>query len=530
MPGGPPGGGFPGGGPPGGGFPGAGLPGGGFPQSLPRPTISQPQPQPQTPTQQTAPASPQNQVQGPPPTESNTSPPSSAQPSGPAIPGQGSQPSTLTNPTPGSTGSQRLEEQVQLSTAPRPVPGRHPNAPAANADPASHSQSLRSPESSDTAPSDTPSAVPNARVADGSPSFNTTDQTSSPKGGDGAASAPLGRPVPIVRPQASLFGLAPAPFVEGDFIAGVRLSNGQWALVSPHAEGFPNAWQRRVALWFLLSLLTVAPVAWLFARRIVGPLNDFAHAADVLGRDPSAAVLPLHGPAEIGRAAHAFNQMQSRLRSFVDDRTAMIGAISHDLRTPLTRLRFRIEEVPEDQQEDLRGEVAEMEEMISSVIAFMRDASIPNARERRDLAELVDDVIEDATLLGDVQAERVESAIVDVDPLGVRRVLNNLLTNAMKYGGGHVRVRLSVENDCAMADIVDDGPGVPDAELERIFEPFYRSEAARASDREGSGLGLAVCRSIARAHGGDVALFRSPEGFTARVTLPLAFDVGRRLA
>ncbi|MGU0006304.1 sensor histidine kinase, partial [Klebsiella pneumoniae] len=171
------------------------------------------------------------------------------------------------------------------------------------------------------------------------------------------------------------------------------------------------------------------------------------------------------------------------------------------LRTPLTRLRFRIEDVPEDQQEGLRDEVIEMEEMISSVIAFMRDASIPNARERRDFAELVDDVIEDATLLGDVEADGLESAIVDIDPLGMRRVLANLLTNAMKYGGGHARVALRVENDVAVADIVDDGPGVPDSELERIFEPFYRSEAARRSDREGSGLGLAVCRSIARAHG-----------------------------
>jgi signal transduction histidine kinase len=333
------------------------------------------------------------------------------------------------------------------------------------------------------------------------------------------------RPVPLQRPSAGLFGLVPSPFVEGDFVAGLRLPDGRWRVVLPRAEGFPNAWQRRVGLWFLLSLLAIAPIALLFARKIVDPLHEFARAAEILGRDPSAAVLPLAGPAEVGRAAHAFNQMQSRLRAFVDDRTAMIGAISHDLRTPLTRLRFRIEDVPDEQRDGLLGEVLEMEEMITSVIAFMREASTPNIRERRDFAELVDDVVENAAFVGgDVRRVGIEPALVDIDALGMRRVLDNLLGNAIKYGGGYARVKLRVEGGCAVADIVDDGPGIPEAELERVFEPFYRSAAAVESGREGNGLGLAVCRSIARAHGGDIALFRSNEGFTARVTLPLAFD------
>lgn len=527
MPGAPPGGGFPGGGPPGGGFPGAGLPGGGFPQSLPPP----PRPQSQLPMQPNVTPRSLAPAQGAPPTQ-GTPPPSGA--GGDASP-QSVPPPSVGQPATQGSFPAAAPPQQQQATAPLRLPPQTPPAPVrppvdaagAGAVPRSDAPAAREP-------------VPVAPAA-------TPDAAALPAGGGGAADAaaavpvtglpvvpvappPAGRPVPIARPATGLFGLAPAPFVEGDFIAGVRLADGRWAVVGPRAEGFPNAWQRRVALWFLLSLLAVAPVAWVFARRIVGPLNDFAHAADVLGRDPGAAVLPLDGPAEIGRAAHAFNQMQSRLRSFVDDRTAMIGAISHDLRTPLTRLRFRIEDVAEDQQDDLRAEVAEMEDMIASVIAFMRDASTPAARERRDLAEIVDDVIEDATLLGGVEAGRVDSAIVDVDPLGIRRVLNNLLMNAIKYGGGHARVALRVENACAVAEIVDDGPGVPDAELERIFEPFYRSEAARRSGREGSGLGLAVCRSIARAHGGDVALFRSPQGFTARVTLPLAFNDARRVA
>ena len=337
------------------------------------------------------------------------------------------------------------------------------------------------------------------------------------------------RPIPLNRPQTALFGFAPAPFVEGDFVAAVRGDDGRWTVVAPQAEGFPNSWQRRVLLWFALSLLIVAPLAWAFARRIVQPLKGFARAAETLGRDPAAAILPLDGPAEVGRAAHAFNLMQSRLRSFVDDRTAMVGAISHDLRTPLTRLRFRIEDVPDEQRDDLLDEILEMEAMITSVIAYIRDASTPNARERLDFATLVDDVVEDAVLVGgDVTTVAAEPAPVDIDALGMRRVLDNLLANAVKYGG-RARVALRVRDAQAIADIVDDGPGIPDDEIEKVFEPFYRSEAARASDAEGHGLGLAVCRSIARAHGGDVALFRSPDGFTARVSLPLAYETERRL-
>jgi signal transduction histidine kinase len=337
-----------------------------------------------------------------------------------------------------------------------------------------------------------------------------------------AAAEPLAEPV-LVPQRRSLFGLAPAPYVEGDFIAGLRLADGRWAVVHPAPAGFFDGWQRRVLLWFALALALVAPFGWLFARRLVKPLQGFADAAEQLGRDPAAVIGTLDGPAEIGRAAHAFNQMQSRLRSFVDDRTAMIGAISHDLRTPLTRMRFRIEDVPDGVRDGLLEEVDEMEAMISQVIEFIRDASTPGARERLDLRSLIDDVVEDVRLVGgDVQVDRAEAAPVEVDVLGMRRLLDNLLENAIKYGA-RARVRLTTDVDTAVAEIIDDGPGMPDEELERAFEPFYRAQAAQASQKSGSGLGLAVCRSIARAHGGDVRLINAPEGFCAEVRVPLAY-------
>lgn len=337
--------------------------------------------------------------------------------------------------------------------------------------------------------------------------------------------------IPVTPPEKGFFGLVPTGFVEGSFVAALRLGDGRWSIVQPAPEPFPNYWQRRVLLWFLTGFAIVAPLGWLFARRIVKPLVRFADAAERLGRDPSSLVLDLDGPAEVGRAAHAFNLMQSRLKSFVDDRTAMVGAISHDLRTPLTRLRFRIEDVDDDGIRDgMIDEVEEMEAMITSVLAFIRDASTPGARQRVDLRLLLEDVVEDARMVGiEVTLETLADAVVEVDPLGMRRVLGNLLDNAAKYGA-HARVRLTVGGGEAFAEVIDDGPGMPADELERAFEPFYRSVVARTSDKGGSGLGLAVCRSIARAHGGDVRLLHAPDGFTAQLRVPLVFDTIRGLA
>lgn len=342
---------------------------------------------------------------------------------------------------------------------------------------------------------------------------------------------PTGPEISITPVRRTLFGMAPAPFVEGDFVAALKMGDGKWAVVQPAPEPFPNAWQRRVLLWFAIALALTAPLGWLFARRLVKPIDRFAGAAEQLGRDPAAEIGKLDGPAEIGRAAHAFNLMQNRLRAFVDDRTAMVGAISHDLRTPLTRMRFRIEDVDdEDVREGLLEEVEEMEAMILQVIEFLRDASAPARRERLDLSTIVEDVVEDARLVGgDVRFEHAQSAQVEVDVLGMKRLFDNLLENAVKYGA-RARIRLRTDGDEAVAEIIDDGPGLPEEEMEHVFEPFYRSESARNSDKSGSGLGLAVCRSIARAHGGEVRLLRRDEGFTAELRVPLVYGSEKALA
>ncbi|MBP6546341.1 MAG: HAMP domain-containing protein [Phenylobacterium sp.] len=310
------------------------------------------------------------------------------------------------------------------------------------------------------------------------------------------------------------------PPLLGEFSAAVRQSDGRWLVVRPLPESIPNDWQRRVLLWLGGCLLLVAPLGYVFARRITAPLDRFARAAETLGRDPSGPLMALSGPAEVGAAARAFNDMQVRLKRYIDDRTAMVGAISHDLRTPLARIRFKLEGAPKAVKEAVLADVAQMEAMISSVLAFIRDASTARPRERLDLLSLLECLVDDAGGQ-DLTLEDSVPVTVEADALGLQRLFGNLLDNAVKYGA-RGRVRVFQDDGHAVVEIADDGPGLAQSELERVFQPFYRAEAARTLDGGGVGLGLAVARSIARAHGGDVKLVSSPTGLTARVRLPLS--------
>ena len=359
-----------------------------------------------------------------------------------------------------------------------------------------------------------------------------------PQGQPGSADIGVIVPAPLAAAQAGdasgwivgtpqqtargLFGLSPSPFVQGDFVAAQQIAPHRWATVAPKPEPFPNAWQQRVIWWFLTAFAVVGPLGYLFARRLAQPIDRFAAAAERIGRDPSAPLAPLTGPAEIGRAAKAFNQMHSRLKRFVEDRTGMVGAISHDLRTPLARMRFRLERASPEVREDMLSDIRQMEEMISSVLVFIRDASEPAVRERIDLRSLVECVVDDAAMLGGEAAlDPGEPISVDVDALGVQRVLTNLIDNALKYGE-RADVRLYRDGAEAVAEVTDDGPGLPPEELERVFLPFYRADHARGMNKGGIGLGLAVSRSIARAHGGDVLLASNDRGLRVQLRLPIA--------
>lgn len=312
-------------------------------------------------------------------------------------------------------------------------------------------------------------------------------------------------------------------FLIAPFQIGVRRPDGAWTVVEPQRPFGLNPWEQAVLVWLGLSTLAIAPVAYVFARRLSAPARLLALAAERLGRDPQAAPLEVRGSSEVAAAAAAFNDMQAKLRRYVDDRTAMVGAVAHDLRTPLTRLRFRIESAPEEQRAKMAADIEQMEQMISATLTFVRDASRPAERTRLELSSLLESLCDEMAETGadtDIIA-RGDKVVIVGDPMALRRLFTNLLENAVKFGG-RARARVFQEEAYAVVEIADDGPGIPACDIERVFEPFYRREPSRSRQTGGIGLGLAVVRSIARGHGGDVILHsRQGGGLTARVQLPL---------
>ncbi|HLZ77646.1 ATP-binding protein [Phenylobacterium sp.] len=326
----------------------------------------------------------------------------------------------------------------------------------------------------------------------------------------------------IIRDRIARAGVSEEHFLVAPFDVAIRQPDGRWRVVRPEPAFGLDPWQTRIALWFVISALVMAPVAYVFARRLSRPIKQFADAAERLGRDPKAPPLQLKGSSEIGVAVRAFNDMQERLRRYVDDRTAMVGAIAHDLRTPLTRLRFRIESLPDDQKAKMGADIDQMEEMISAALTFVRDASRPGERTPLELSSLLESLCDEMAETGhSTEVASGEKVVLEGDPMALRRLFSNLLENAVKFGG-RARARVFRDASNAFVEIDDDGPGIPPSDREKVFEPFYRREPSRSRQTGGIGLGLAVVRSIARGHGGDVDLVnRAGGGLTARVQLPL---------
>jgi two-component system OmpR family sensor kinase len=309
---------------------------------------------------------------------------------------------------------------------------------------------------------------------------------------------------------------------EGSVVARL-MPDGRWRTLTSAPEPFPTAFQRQVFTLFTIGLALLLPLAWLFARALAAPIRKFADGAHRLGQDAAAPPLPVTGPREMRAAVEAFNGMQSRIQRLLQERTQMVAAIAHDLRTPLTRLAFRLEGLPAPLNEKVSADIQEMKDMISAALEFMRDRATTGARERLDLRALLERIVDDHTDLGhDVSLAGGEPVILEGVPLALRRMLSNLVENALKYGA-RARLRLATEAQSAVVEIDDDGPGIPQSRQQQVFEPFFRLESSRNRDTGGIGLGLATVRAIVLEHGGEISLAnRNGGGLRATVRLPVS--------
>ena len=274
----------------------------------------------------------------------------------------------------------------------------------------------------------------------------------------------------------------------------------------------------------LVSLALLMGALWLGLRRITGPLRRLAEAADAVGGDAQPVEMPRDGPREVQALAEALTRMQRRLAGMMADRTRMLAALGHDLRSPITALRLRAEMVEDaETRERMTATLDEMQEMVEATLAYARGVSPDQPPEPVDLARLLADLASELSETGPaVTVAAPAPAVLPLRRLAVRRALRNLLENAQRYGGG-AHVRLEAENGAARVVIEDAGPGLPEGDLERVFDPFVRLETSRSRETGGTGLGLPIARAILRAHGGDVRLAnRAAGGLRATVTLPAA--------
>ncbi len=347
---------------------------------------------------------------------------------------------------------------------------------------------------------------------------------------DSATSHSFGDRVEILRrgstgrPGARILGTADDPDRPGRVMtATIALADGTWLnfqvpMADPSSAPGPGVILEIAACGLLIVALSLWAV-----RRLTQPLAMMAKAAEALGRNVNAAPLPVTGSREMRQAAQVFNAMQERIRRFVAGRIQLLAAISHDLRTPLTRLRLRAELTDHEETRDkMKADLAEMEAMIEGALAFAREEENREARMPVDLISLVESVCDglpDVTVRIDPSAG--QRLGYECQPLALRRCIGNLVGNAVQYGK-RAEVTLSVAPGAVLVTVDDEGAGIAPADQERVFEAFVRLDGSRNRETGGAGLGLATARMIARHHGGDVTIRNRPEGgLRATLRLPL---------
>ncbi|WP_248750453.1 ATP-binding protein [Pseudomonas sp. MWU15-20650] len=316
----------------------------------------------------------------------------------------------------------------------------------------------------------------------------------------------------------------PSGSAEARYMALIQLHDGSWLSFTPSERSWGLSASTRIAVIIALGLIATLLVAWVATRQLAMPLQRFASAARRFGGDLRAPPIDIEGPHEIRQAIIAFNTMQAQIQHFIGERTHMLAAISHDLRAPLTRMRLRSEFMEDlDHQRKLIRDVEEMQSMINAALAFFREDTDPEPSTAFDLSELLQTIIDDYRDQHiDVDFSGPSHVVYHGRPLGIKRVIVNLLENATKYAQ-HPGITLSVGPHAICIEVSDEGPGIPETALERVFDPFFRLEASRNRNTGGVGLGLSAARAIVREQGGDLTLSnRHGQGLMARVELPRA--------
>jgi signal transduction histidine kinase len=327
----------------------------------------------------------------------------------------------------------------------------------------------------------------------------------------------------IAREQPVMFGFIRMKFRGTCESISVHLRDGDELVLSvlpPRSATSPKRTDYRLSI--LIFLVSVGLLAYWVARMTTRPLKQLAQAAKDLGNDINHPPLDLTGADEIRQASAAFNAMQARIRQYIFQRTQMLAAITHDLQTPLTRMRLRLEKVCEaDLQSRLIGDLSAMQAMVREGLELARSMDTTETMQMLDLDSLLDSVCADAA---DASQHVVLSGHAGMAllgrPLDLRRCLANLIDNAVKYGQ-EAKVLVDRINGAARVRIRDAGPGIPKDELARVFDPFYRVETSRSRESGGTGLGLTIARNIAEQHGGSISLANLPDnGLEVTLMLP----------
>jgi signal transduction histidine kinase len=300
-----------------------------------------------------------------------------------------------------------------------------------------------------------------------------------------------------------------------DLQLSVKLADGHWLNVKTEVGAYGPAWAFQSLIALFVAGFAIIAIVIVVVRRITRPLRSLTEAAEGLGRGEKGEDIEPEGPEDMRRTIDAFNRMRHRLERFIEDRTNMLAAVSHDLKTPITALRIRAEFIEDAElKEKIIQTLDEMQAITESTLSFAREEAEREQNRRTDLTALLESLCGDYTDRGDqVDFSSSSRIVMSCRPTSLKRALNNVLENAIAYGErAYIELSYNADTDLATLTIDDDGPGIPESDLERVFQPFVRVETSRSRETGGTGLGLAIARSIIRGHGGDISLTNRKAG------------------